>query len=126
MELSRRDFRVMMYYDYLKGLHPEESFATLTRYFGKSAPCRATVFNWFREFRGSRPSLEDEHRSGRPATAVTPENVLATRKLIEEDPRITKAEIETTVGIGSAATNTILHDHLQVRKRCARCIYPIH
>ena len=38
------------------------------------------------------------------------------------NPRVTTREIQESLSIGTAATMSILHDHLRVRKRCARCI----
>ena len=54
---------------------------------------------------------------------MTEEHVIEmTRNLIEEDARITTQMMETHLGIDSAAVHTILHDHLKVRKLCARWI----
>ena len=112
----------MIYYDYKKSLSAEESHTSLVRVFGESAPSRATVGNWFREFSRGRESLEDEPRSGRPVTAVTRENIDATRRMIEEDPHITFSYIEGTLNIGSTAAQTIVHEHLGLTKRCARWV----
>lgn len=46
------------------------------------------VFKW------GRNSLEDEARSGRPASAATPETIDAVRTLIEVNRRITYDELE--------------------------------
>ena len=67
-------------------------------------------------------SLKDDPRSGRPCTVVTEEHIEMTRNLIKEDARNATQMIETHLGIGSAAVHTILHDHLKVRKICARWI----
>jgi len=53
MELSRRDSRAMIYYDYIKGL-TQECFEVLVATFGEPACLRATVFNWFAEFKRER------------------------------------------------------------------------
>jgi histone-lysine N-methyltransferase SETMAR len=116
MELNREHFRAMIFYDFKVGLEPSGCHERLQTAFGDSAPSLATVYNWFREFRSSRNSLADEARSGRPATAVTPENVTAAEKLIRANRRIKYEELEEELGIGSAAVSSILHDHLKVRK----------
>lgn len=120
MALSRRDFRAMIYYDYKKGLKPQECYELLVTTFGESACSRATVFNWFAEFKRGRESFKDEARTGRPPTAVTREKVQAVEKLIRENRRITYVELERELGVGSAAMQTIIHDHLSLRKRCSR------
>ena len=70
MELNRRDFRAMIYYDYKSSLTANQSFDRLTAAFRDSSVSYATVKNWFAEFRRGRTSLEDEERSGRPSEAV--------------------------------------------------------
>ncbi|XP_026326829.1 protein GVQW3-like [Hyposmocoma kahamanoa] len=122
MELSRRDFRVMIYYDYKKGLNPQECFQLLTTTFGDTACLRATVFNWFAEFKRGRESFEDEAKLGRPPTAVTQENVQAIKKVIRENRQPTYAELEQELGIGSAALQTIIHGRLSLHKRCSRSV----
>ena len=54
MDLSRRDFRAMIFYDYKKSLMADECHSSLLRVFGEAAPSRATVGNWFREFSRGR------------------------------------------------------------------------
>ena len=61
--------------------------STLT--FEGSIPSRATVGNWFGEFRTGRQSLEEKPRAGHLHTAVMDGNVAAVRKLLIEDPHIT-------------------------------------
>lgn len=43
----------------------------------------------------------------------------AVRKLIKKDPCVTCHGTETALDIGSTATQSIIHDHLHVRKQCA-------
>ena len=64
MELSRRDFRVMVFYDYMKGLHQEQHLENVKHLFGKNASSRTQVFWWFCEFRRGRRSFDDAHRCG--------------------------------------------------------------
>ena len=61
----------MIFYYFKNGLNQAQSFERLTQTFGDLAAYRATVFNWFAEFKWGRTSFEDEVRSGRPLTAVT-------------------------------------------------------
>ena len=119
MDLTRRDFRAMIMYDYEKRLTAHKCFTSLTEAFGGSAPSKVTVGNCFREFRMGCQSLEDEPGGGRPHTAITDENVAAMCKLTTEDLYITYREIEATLEIGSTDINTILHEYLQVKKLCS-------
>ena len=122
MELSRENFRVMIFYDFRKGLSRQQCFESLQSTFGDKAPSLATVKNWYNGFKREKTSLKDEFREGRPNTAVVPENIDAVRKLIEEDRHVTYREIGAILGIGVKSIHTILHDRLGVRKLCARWI----
>lgn len=122
MELSRTHFRVMIFYDFKRGLEFTDSHENLVKAFGDDAPSLRTVRRWFAEFKHGRQSFEDEPRSGRPREAVTPENVQRVRALIKEQRNVTSLEIQNILDIGSAAVDSILHDHLGVRKVVSRWI----
>lgn len=53
---------------------------------------------------------------------MVPEIIDAVRELIETDRHVTYKQIVASLGIGMTAVQTILHDHLGVRKLCARWI----
>ena len=122
MELRCEHFRAMIYYDFKRKLPAAESLANLTVAFGEQAPSRATVFNWFAEFRRGRTSLEDEQRSGRPVSVVDDEKIAGVRQLVKADARVTCHQIEVSLDLSSASLNRILHDHLRLRKLSARWI----
>ena len=42
--------------------------------------------------------------------------------MIESDARVTYCEIEKTLGISAPTVHSILHEHLNVRKVCARWV----
>lgn len=112
----------MIFYDFKSSLTPKQCIERLRSAFGDEAPSQTTVYRWHAEFNRSRTTLSDEPREGRPATAVTPANIDAVRELLKQDRRTTYNEIEASLGIGTTAIKTILHDHLAVRKLCARWI----
>jgi hypothetical protein len=93
MELSRVNFRAMMFYDFKRGLNFHQSHKNLVIAFGDEASSLTTVYFWFQEFWRERRSLEDEHRSGRPAEAVTLENIRLVEKLIKRQRNIAVREI---------------------------------
>lgn len=122
MEHSREEFRVMIFYDFKRGLSEEESHNFLRLAFGDSAPSIDTVKRWFVKFRKGKEEFEDQPRSGRPREAVTPDNVERARLLIKECRNVTYEQIEKALGIGSAAAQKILHDQLGVRRLVSRWI----
>ncbi len=122
MELVKRDFRAMIYLHYRQEKLAVDSHQILYDVFSDQAPSRATVQRWFADFKRGRTSLEDENRSGRPADAVTPETIAAVRDLIKTERNSTYQQIQEALGIGSSSVNTILHDHLHVRKLVSRWV----
>lgn len=122
MDFSRRDFRVMIYYDWNFNVTAEQCHERIQMIAGERAPSLSTVRNWYRLFRFGRTSLEDESREGRPSTAVIPENIDAVRSMIEQDRHCTYREIQSCLGISLTSIQTILHDHLSVRKLSCRWI----
>lgn len=122
MELSQRDKRAMIYYDYQMHLSAQESHDKLVSALHQDAPSLATVFNWFGEFRRGRTTLEDEPRSGRPTEIVTSETIATVETLIKENPRITYHIIEEALHLSPPQVASILHEHLHVRKRTARWV----
>ncbi|XP_053411309.1 histone-lysine N-methyltransferase SETMAR-like [Nycticebus coucang] len=122
MELGREHFRAMIFYDFKSGLNQTQSLERLHRAFGDLTPSRATIFRWFQEFRRGRTSLRDEERSGRPATAVTEENIAAVEKMVRKNSQVTIKDIEAALQIGSPAVSKILHNYLRVRKVLSRWV----
>lgn len=122
MKLSRENFRAMIYYDFKSKLSVEETLQRLVCAFGSEAPCKSSVYAWFRDFKLGRVLLEDEKKPGRPKAVTLPENIEAVRSLIEKDRPVTYREIASELGISMTSINKILHKHLKVRKLCARWI----
>ena len=122
VDLFRKDFRAMMYCDYFQGKSFRECFQSLKHCLGDQSPSKATVFWWFRQFMSGARTLEDDDRCGRMATTVTLENVFSVESLIKKDPKMAYAEIQDTMKISSRSLTHILHDCLDVRKRCAHWV----
>lgn len=122
MELTREDFRVIIYYNFRKNLSQQECIDDLISVFGNEAPSRTSVYRWYSEFQRGRDRLTDNPREGRPKTAVTQENIEAVRKMITEDRHVTYREIQASLGISGTPINEILHKELGVRKLISRWI----
>ncbi|KAG5319812.1 SETMR methyltransferase, partial [Pseudoatta argentina] len=120
MEISRKNFRTITFYDYKCNLTPKSTMHRLHLAFGDKALSNRTVYNWFAEFQ--RTFLCDEFREGRPSTSVVATNVDTVREMIERDRHMTYREIQASLGIDMKAIHMILHDHLSVRKLYSRWI----
>ena len=122
MELSREQIRAIIFHEWKNSSTVDVCFDRMVVSLGEACPTKQTIYNWYNSFVADRMSLQDLPRSGRQLTAVTPENIEKVRELITNDPRITYIQIEKTLDIGSSATNTILEQHLQVKKVCVRWV----
>ncbi|XP_071043147.1 histone-lysine N-methyltransferase SETMAR-like [Parasteatoda tepidariorum] len=116
MELTREHFHALIFYDFIAGLNQEECVQLLQLAFGDESPARATVFRWFKEFSRDGNFLQDEENTGRPPSAVIPDNVSVIRKMLKDDNRCTYQIIQKELNIGSAAIHKIIHKELRMKK----------
>ena len=72
-----------------KGLVPKEIHADMISTLGDDAPALSAVKKWAAEFRRGRESLEDDPRSGRPASATTQENIDCVHHMVMNDRLLT-------------------------------------
>lgn len=86
------------------------------------APSYATVKYWVREFREGRETTEDQHRTGRPASSVTQENITAVQDLVMSDRRFTIRHIASTLGFSFSTVQRILVENLDLHKVSARWV----
>ena len=121
-QIDKIKYRAVIEFLSLEGTGPKEIHDRLRNVYGDMSPSYATVKRWAVETKCGRRSLGDEPRSGRPATAVTEENVAALETMIKEDRRITVQEMAHALGISVGSVETILHDHLNMNKVCARWV----
>ena len=109
---SKVEYRVVIWYLYLKGKTDKEIHGMLTDVYGSAAPSYAQVKFWVGEFKRGRTSLEDEARSGGPLDATGEEICKKVRDLVYSDRRIQVEEIALALGISHGSVSTILHDRL--------------
>ena len=93
MELNRKNFRAIVFYNFRRGLTQQQCIDELNSIF-----------------------LQAEFHNGRPSPVVVAETVDAVRQLILQDPHLTYREIETTLGINGSSIYSILHEDLTVKK----------
>ncbi|KAG5342641.1 SETMR methyltransferase, partial [Acromyrmex charruanus] len=122
MEISRENFRAMIFYDYKCNLTPKQCIDRFHLAFGDEALSNRTVYNWFAEFQRGRIFLCGNSVKVVPSRSVVATNVDAVREMIERDRHMTYHEIQASLSIDMKAIHTILHDHLSVRKLCSRWI----
>ncbi|GBP09330.1 Putative uncharacterized protein FLJ37770 [Eumeta japonica] len=120
MNLTRDNFRAIVFYDFCCHLSQKESCKRLRLAFHNEASPLVTSYNWFNEFKSGRTNLTDD-REGRSA-ATTEDNISAVRLMIETNRRVTCQQIWTNLGIDMSQVYKILPEQLAVRKLCIRWI----
>ena len=119
---SKVEYRAVIWYLCLKGKTGQEIHCELTNVYGSSASSYAQVKFWIGEFKGSRTSLEDETRSGRPSDATDEELCNKVQDLVYSDRRIKVEEIANALHISHGSISITLHDHLGMHKLTARWV----
>ena len=120
MELTLANFRAYVYIELNRGQKPSEIFLQLQQSRVGSVPSQASVFRWCQEFGdGSRESLEDRPRSGRPPSVYKQENVNIIAQLIAENPRQSLRQLSESVGCSKDSMRRIVEDNLGLRKLCS-------
>lgn len=98
------------------GKNTVEAQTWLDKCYGDSAPGKTTIVDWFAKFKRGDTSTDDAERSGRPKTAVVPENIKKVQKLVLKDRKLKLREIANTLKISEGSVFTILHENLSMRK----------
>ena len=57
----------------------------LDKRYTDSAPWKSTIIDWYAEFELGRTNTDDAERSGRPESAVVPENITKVHKIVLGD-----------------------------------------
>ena len=60
---------------------------------------KSTFYECFKRFKEGREDVEDDHRSGRPSTSKTDENVQEIAKIIRNDRRLSVKMVADMVDI---------------------------
>ena len=54
----------------------------LDKHYQDSAPGKSTIIDWYAELKQIRTNTDDAERSGRPKSAVVPENITKVHKIV--------------------------------------------
>jgi len=94
----------------------------LQQVYGECALKERTVFKWVQRFQEGREDPKDDARSGRPSTSSGNENIDCVRSLMLSDCRLTVRIIAEELGLGKLSIHTILTEHLDMKKVCAKIV----
>lgn len=107
---------------FLLGKTATETHEMLCQAYKADALSRSVTFRWYSRFKEGRQSIEDDSRSGRPATANTEKNIEKVREKVLSDRRITIRELAEEVGIPHATVHSILTETLNMRRISAKFV----
>ena len=122
MKMDKLWHRSVIKYLQKKGLTPMDIHADMLATMGDDAPALSTVKKWAAEFKRGRESLEDDPRSGRPASASTQENIDRVHHMVMDDRRLTVNQIADAVAISRERVENILHKELGMSKVSTRWV----
>lgn len=116
------EYRVLIKHCFLMGKTALETTEFIQKCYPGSAPSISSVRRWIHKFKRGDFSVQDGDRTGRPNSAVTTENINKALKLVRSDRRLKLDEMAKILRISHGSVFTILHDHLGMRKLCARWV----
>ena len=119
-QLSLEQFHTMILYDWKIALTYHDCIARLVQAWRSNAPSDYTVFNWVGEFQRNKFTVQDAPLYARRSISITEQTIDTVRKIIEDNPHSTYERIEVILGTSSTPINSIIYDHLNIRKVCTR------
>ena len=99
-----------------------EALKLLQEVCGVNTISRTRFVEWHRRFEEGREEVEDNHRSGRPSTSRTDENVDCVRQTVRSACRLTVKMIADGLGMNSERVWRISTKDLGMRKTCAKIV----
>ena len=120
--MSKEALRFYIQTRTILGLNPTAIHEELTQAHGPNVVSYSTVLRWSNKTDDGIMEIEDQPRSGRPVTGPTEANIEMVQRVIDEDPHSTYDEIEVSSSLSRGTIQTILHDHLKVKKITSRWV----
>ncbi len=109
---NQRSIIVFLVKENVKG---SEIVKRLQDVFSDQALSPACVYEWIKRIKGGRDSLEDENRSGRPATSTSESLCESVRALLDENRRSTIGDVAEELGISHGSAHLVVHDKLGMK-----------
>jgi len=94
----------------------------LQQVYGEDVLKERTLFKWVQHFQEGRENPKDDARSGCPSTSSGNENIDRVRSFVLSDRQLTVRMIAEELGLGKSSVHTILTEHLEMKKVCAKIV----
>ena len=101
---------------------PTEALKLLQEVYGDDMMSITCLFEWHRRFKQGREEVENDHRSERPSTSRTDENVERVRQKVRSNRCLTVKMIVDALGMNSERVWRIITEDLGMRKICAKMV----
>ena len=99
-----------------------ETYQLLQQAYGEDAMGHTQVFDWFRQFKEGRTSIESDPCLGRPSTSRNEEMIAKVRTVVHNNRRLTVREIADDCGIFVGSCDAILTDDLHMKRVCTKFV----
>ena len=117
-----REQRAAVKFCFLLGKSAAKTIVMLKTAYGDAALSKTRVYEWFSRFKNGEMSIEDQPRSGRPATSRSDENVDKINALIREGRRRTFDQLCEMSGIFWSSIQRILSEDLHMGRVAAKFV----
>ena len=98
-----------------------ETYRMLQKAFGDETMSQKNVYKWYIDLKEGRERVDDLQRSGRPSTSIDDQNINKIKEMVFENRRLTIRELVDMVRISFESVQTILKDHLGLRRVSVWC-----
>ncbi|XP_029658129.1 uncharacterized protein LOC115232378 [Octopus sinensis] len=115
-EVDKTWYRSVIKYLQKKCLAFDDIHANMVAVLGDDAPTLLTVQKWATEFKRQRESVEDDPKSGRPATATSEESNGRVHPIAMDDRGLTINQFASAIRISLDRPENILHNTFGVTK----------
>lgn len=117
--VTKNDCRLILYYNFSRGLSVEDSFNEMSSILGKYCPSLERIKKWALEFQEKNSSFKKKSHPGRSADLSTLEHVAVVQAAIQQNRRISIKQLEDYVQIANTSClYRIIHSRLEMKKLC--------
>lgn len=120
--MQKLENRAIIKFFVKKGLKAMEIHDEMVQVLGDAAPSKTMVCKWVLMFQRGRESIEDDCRSGRPASTTSEQMINAIHDMVMKNHRLTLIQISEAMDISTERVFHILKEELGFRKLCARWV----
>ena len=126
--MDNKEFRVLIKHCFLMGKNTVEAKQWLYKRYEDSSTGKSTIIDSYAKFKRGHRNTDDAERSGRPKSAVIPENITKLHKIVLGDRKLKFREIADTLKVSEGSLFIILHESLGKRELfrsgCRICSHP--